>query len=321
MTAPGARHYGIVAQRIREGAVVPFLGAGANLVERPDKTPWKLGEYLPSGAELAAVLAKKSFYPEDDTDLLRVSQYVDAMMGEQALYEYLRQTFNADYPPTSLHQMLARIPATLRAEGVPYQLIITTNYDDALERALDAEHEEYDVVWYEAKPVQACGKFMHRNPAGDVVAIDKPNEYDDLRLEERTVILKLHGAINRTDASQDSYVITEDDYIDYLSRNDISAQLPLPLPEIIGHANLLFLGYSMRDWNLRVILNRLWGKSALKAQSWAVQREHPDPEQNEIEQKLWEDRGKVDLVQLPLKEYVEKLDAQITSQATEAVTG
>jgi hypothetical protein len=261
-------------------------------------------------------------YEDGGSDLLRVSQYVDAMEGESALYEYLRELFDADYQPTSLHCMLARLPAILRAHGKPCQLIITTNYDDALERALTEEGEEYDLVWYEAKRrAPACGKFMHRGTNGNVAAIDKPNEYDDLNLDERTVVLKLHGAVNRDDASQDSYVITEDDYIDYLSRNDIARQLPLPLPEMIGDLSLLFLGYSMADWNLRVILNRLWGRAALEAQSWAVQLEIKDAEQNEMVQKLWKDRGEVDLIQMELKEYVDKLDAEIASRAKEAVTG
>jgi hypothetical protein len=324
MTPPNPEHYVRVAKRILRGKVVPFLGAGANLIERPEGTPWEPGgKYLPKGAELAEALGKMGDYEDGGSDLLRVSQYVDAMEGEDVLYEYLRELFDANYEPTSLHRVLARLPAVLRTNGKPCQLIITTNYDDALERALVENGEKYDLVWYEAKRLApACGKFMHRNPDGNVVAIDKPNEYDDLHLEERTVILKLHGAVNREDASQDSYVITEDDYIDYLSRNDIALQLPIPLPAIIGNSNLLFLGYSMADWNLRVILNRLWGKAALEAQSWAVQLPNQDPEQNEVEQKLWRDRGNdLNLIQMPLKDYVDELDAAITNRAREAVSG
>jgi hypothetical protein len=321
MTVPDDDHYFFVAQRMLEGYVVPFLGAGANLSERPDQTPWEPGKYLPSGGELAAVLAKKSRYPDDHGDLLRVSQYVDAMLGERALYQYLRALFNADYPPTSLHRLFARVPALLRSQGARHQLVMTTNYDDALERAFADEHEEYDLVWYEAKRGAACGKFLHRAPGGSVVAIEKPNEYDALSLEDRTVILKLHGAVNREDARQDSYVITEDNYIDYLSRSDISRQIPVTLLEAMEESSFLFLGYSMRDWNLRVILNRIWASAALDAQSWAVQRPNPQPKQNEIEKKLWADRGDVDLLQLPLKDYLARLDAELTVQAGEAVSG
>jgi hypothetical protein len=109
-------HYWLVASRTLAGRVVPFLGAGANLCGRPDGQPWALGRFLPSGRELAESLAGASRYPvDDDMDLLRVSQYVDAVLGEHALYEYLRSTFDADYPPTALHRLLAEIPPLLRA--------------------------------------------------------------------------------------------------------------------------------------------------------------------------------------------------------------
>jgi hypothetical protein len=48
-----SRHCQIVARRLGVGSVVPFLGAGANLCERPSDARWEDG-YLPSGAELAA---------------------------------------------------------------------------------------------------------------------------------------------------------------------------------------------------------------------------------------------------------------------------
>jgi hypothetical protein len=84
-------HYWLVASRILASRVVPLLGAGANLCGRPDGVPWALGQFLPSGRELAESLAGHSRYPVgDDLDLLRVSQYVDAVLGEHALYEYLR---------------------------------------------------------------------------------------------------------------------------------------------------------------------------------------------------------------------------------------
>ena len=72
------------------------------------------------------------------------------------------------------------------------------------------------------------GRFMHRLPGGDVVAIERPNEYTQLDLEERTAILKLHGAIDRRNFKQDSYVITEDSYIDYLVGGDLGRISPSP---------------------------------------------------------------------------------------------
>jgi SIR2-like domain len=310
--APDENHYWLVAGLIADGEVIPFLGAGANLCDRPADTPWELGRYLPNGAELAHALAERSRYPlPDDADLLRVSQYVDAVLGEKQLYRYLRAVLDADYPPTSLHRLLAGLPPLLRERGSPQQLILTTNYDDALETAFADRGEEYDLVWYEAKKGSHLGKFIHRPPGGEATSIDRPNEYADLSLADRTVIMKLHGAFDRGDAKLDSYVITEDHYIDYLSTGDIAVQIPITLRERMADSHFLFLGYSMRDWNLRVILNRIWGSQQLDLKSWAVQREPGSPGLSKIEQVLWQDRGDVDLVYASLKEYVAGLAAQL----------
>jgi hypothetical protein len=317
---PDDRHYFRVAKRMLDGKVVPFLGAGANLCGRPEGEGWRLGQFLPSGAELAQVLAKESGYPDaDDRDLLRISQFVDAVLGGQTLYDYLRETFDAAYPPTVLHRFLARTSTRLRERGAPQQVVLTTNYDDALEQAFDEAGAPYDVLWYEAKPVEYGGLFVHRH--GDTATpIHLPNEYDELAPDERTVIVKLHGAMVRGDASRDSYVITEDDYIQYLARNDIASQIPAVLRARITESHLLFLGYRMRDWNLRVVLQRLWGRQVLANKSWSIQREEADAELNEVEQKLWADRD-VDLLYVPLDGYLDKLESEIDKQLHAAPLG
>ena len=311
-------HYLQVSDFFMSGEVVPFLGAGANMCDRPDETQWESGQYLPSGAELAAVLAERSRYPAKDSwDLLRVSQYVGAVLGERQLYRYLRAIFDVDYPPSSLHAFLARLPAVSRENGAPQPLVITTNYDDLVERSLAERGEAYDVVWYEAKG-SLGGKFIHRPPDGTPVAIDTPGKYAGLNLAERPVILKLHGAIDRQDAKGDSFVITEDNYIDYLSQGDVGGQIPVTLRERMADSHFLFLGYSMRDWNLRVILNRIWGSQELDLKSWAIQREPDDPTAKKIEETLWSARGDVDLLYVPLREYVARLSEDVFGAAVES---
>ena len=205
---------------------------GANLCDRPDETTWAPGRFAPSGGELARTLADRSLYPDSDLDLLRVSQFVDATLGERQLYRYLHSIFDSDYPPTSLHRLLARLPPLLRERGVQQPLVLTSNYDDLVERALTEAGEPFDVVWYEAKRGPPQGRFLHRAPSGERrTDRDRPNKYTGLDLGERSVILKLHGAIDRTDANRDSYVITEDSYIDYLVGGDVGEQIPFALRE------------------------------------------------------------------------------------------
>lgn len=315
---PDERHYSLVAELLRQGEIIPFLGAGANLCDRPDEAVWAPDRFAPSGAELAKKLADSSRYPDDDLDLLRVSQYVDAILGEGRLYRYLHDVFDSNFPPTSVHRLLARLPAALRQGRHRQLLVLTTNYDDLLERALQEAGEPFDVVWYEAKRGPLHGRFLHRPPGGEVVPIEVPNEYTALPLEERPVILKLHGAVDRIDRRQDSYVITEDSYIDYLVGPEVGTQIPFQLLERMEESHYLFLGYSMHDWNLRVILSRIWGAQLLDLKSWAVQRAPTDAGVREVEEALWRDRGDVDLLYVPLREYVPRLEQEVVKSSAAA---
>lgn len=313
-------HYLSIAEKLAGGRMIPFLGAGANLCDRGDEAWEQGGPFLPSGGELARHLAMRGRYPiPEELDLLRVSQYVGAARGEDELYLYLREVFDSEYAPTSLHRLLARVARSLGDADLPQLLVVTTNYDDLLERALGEEGLEFDVAWYEAKRnAEARGRFVHRAPGGRPAVIARPNKYTGLPMMlERPAILKLHGCLDRDSAGDDSYVITEDSYIDYLSGGDVGALIPIALWQRMTSSSLLFLGYSLSDWNLRVILNRIWGTRKLVGKSWAVQREPTDPSVSKIEQTLWDTRENVELVYCELSEYVQELDARLAAAATE----
>ncbi len=211
---PDANHFEMVAHRLLAGAVVPFLGAGVNLCGRPDAATWEYGRYLPSGSELATHLATGVglTYPySDHSDLLRVSQYVDVSLGLGYLYEALHDVFDADYTPTPVHRLLAGLPAFTRAQaqGRPcfFPLIVTTNYDRALELAFLEAGEEFDLLTYIADG-DNTGRFRHTRPDGESEVILSPNSYAGLRCDQRPVIAKIHGAVSRGGAQDDSFVIT-----------------------------------------------------------------------------------------------------------------
>ena len=301
--APDHEHFQMVANRLLAGAVVPFLGAGVNLCGRPDATTWERGRYLPSGGELAAHLATGIglTYPYPDTsDLLRVSQYVDVSLGNGPLYEALHNVFDADYTPTPVHRLLASLPELIRRrqDGGPrfFPLNITTNYDDGLERAFQEAGEEYDLLTYIADG-SAAGHFRHTRPGGESEIVTVPNTYGELRCDERPVIAKIHGAVGRHLGEADSFVVTENHYIAYLSHADITKLIPVNVLTRMKKSHFLFLGYSLRDWNLRVILHRLWGDEGLAYNSWAITS---DPER--IDEKAWAKRG-VELLDMRLEEY------------------
>ncbi len=210
-------------------------------------------------------------------DLLRVSQYIASTDGAQPLYRELRKLFNANYPPTRVHDFFAAFPANMRAVGDErYQLIVTTNYDDALERAFDARSRRRSRTTSSGtSPIRSssagnsgigrAGRSRARSCARTSTTTS--------RLDKRTLILKIHGAIDRDSPARDSFVITEDHYIDYLTKTEIEKLLPPAIITRLRESGFLFLGYSMADWNLRVILHRIWGEQELTYTSWAIRKD------------------------------------------------
>ncbi|MCK4793319.1 MAG: SIR2 family protein [Desulfobacteraceae bacterium] len=299
-------HYKFVIKAMIDNRVVPFLGAGANRCGRAKGSMWQRGEQLPDGGELSEYLADVFEYPEENKkDLVRVAQYVSTMAGSGPLYDKLHELLDTDYPFTSLTDFLTGFKSILSEKGYPsrLQLIVTTNYDDLIERAFQRANQPFDLVTYQAEG-EYKGKFLHLPYEGDERLIEKPNEYDGLSLKNKTVILKIHGTVDRIN-SNDSYVITEDDYIEYLSRMDISNILPVTLSAKMKKSHFLFLGYSLRDWNLRVFLNRIWREQRLKYNSWAIQLKP-----NDIDQRFWAKRN-VEILSLCLEDYIAELSERL----------
>jgi hypothetical protein len=212
---------------------------------------------------------------------------------------------------------LARVPADLEKLALPkrYQLIVTTNYDTQLERAFEAANEPYDLAVYMSSGDDA-GKFVHFPFDDTPQPIETPNEYTRFPIDvetdelERTVIVKIHGAVDGSAGGyrwRDNYVITEDHYIDYLSTLPVESAVPNQILTKLKHSHWLFLGYTIRDWYLRVFLKRIWSGEPLDARSksWAVQ-EQPDV----LDREFWS-HNNVDLIDSSLGDYVTNLEQRM----------
>jgi hypothetical protein len=301
------RHCDNVVDAAREGEIVFLLGAGVNLCGRPPGVKWTAnGKYLPTGQELADYLAEKYRLPPDEPiDLARVAQYVTAERGAGRLSRELHGLFDVESSPTRIHKLLARLPKWLvkQKSPFPHQFIVTTNYDDVLERAFRKEEVPFDLFVYMAHG-EHRGRVIHQPPDGDPVVILEPNLAVDLG-SERSVILKIHGAIDRKNAERDSWVITEEHYVDYLTQTDISTWMPVALSSRLQESNLECLGYSLRDWNLRAILRRLRKDRSEGWKWWAVQLES-----NRVDRWVWM-KHDLEILDARLEEYAEALEARL----------
>ena len=98
---------------------------------------------------------------------------------------------------------------------------------------------------------------------------------DEFEFDEGTPILvKIHGSINLRECDStvvSSCVIFEDDYLDLATRLTIGSWLSLAVEMKARRYAYLFLGYGLRDWNLRLASHRLLGNRRLAREAWAVQ--------------------------------------------------
>jgi SIR2-like domain len=316
--------YGAIARAFKNGRVVPFLGAGVNMGGPQPCVPGaEAVARLPTGAELSRSLADLVRFPADSdqdvVDLAKVASYYVETSGRRSLREMLHETFNKDYAPCKIHEYLADIKRPL--------LIVTTNYDDLTERAFEAKGRPYDLVVHPTDRTDMAGAVLWWKHGSSEPVAEPPNTLPMMeRLKTTTVIYKMHGTVVRpwlrgtTNTApgeddekpyrDDSYVITEEDYIDFLHRMTLQAAVPTQFMAHFSTRQFLFLGYGLRDWNLRVVLKNL--NAVLKIQEAVRSEEDDEPSwaiqyrPSLLEKRLWE-RRRVDIYNLDVNEFVDQL--------------
>lgn len=304
--------YPLISNLLREAKVVPFLGAGVNVRSADIAALPDAGPSLPTGAQLSRKLAKEVAYPADDdrdlSDLAKVASYFVELSARQRLCETLRKEFTVDAKPSPMHRYLASIRSPL--------LVVTTNYDDLMERAFIEAGHPYDLVVHPTDQREVEGSVLWWEHGATEPQAVAPNKLY-IELDQRTVVYKMHGSICRASEKLESYVVTEEDYVDFLARMTGLHAIPAQFLHFFRDRHFLYLGYGLRDWNLRVMLRMLRmsgagvGKGGTGADderdqklvSWAVQY-RPSP----IETELWGARD-VKIFDVPIDEFVKGLAA------------
>jgi hypothetical protein len=226
----------LVAQ-IKKGNCILFLGAGVH-APPPEGTPYVYPEEERPllGRGLAEVLAdacdyKQKFPEESYLDLQRISLCFETEpgLGRSKLVDYLTENLRKEKKPSPALQMLA---------GLPFKIFITTNYDLLLESALRKFDKDPVIFVY--------------NPSPD----EPTRDIEEDPTEDRPLVFKMHGDLD----ARESIVITDEDYITFVQRMSDKDALH-PVPQTIRYRMkqwpTFFVGYSFRDYNLRLIFRTL----------------------------------------------------------------
>jgi hypothetical protein len=220
--------WNLLLQRIKDGKCTPFLGAGA------------CSQKIPVYSQIASEWAKEYDYPmEDSDDLIRVSQFVavitDAMTPKEMICKKIKEKLKEVAPsyfdnPDELHGVLAELPLPV---------YITTNYDDFMMQALESRGKA---------PIQEYCRW-NKN-----LKKSKRTSSDFDPTKEKPLVFHLHGIYKEPK----SLVLTEDDYLDFFAANSMGQNLlPPRIQEALTGTSLLFLGYSITDWDFRVLFRIL----------------------------------------------------------------
>jgi hypothetical protein len=131
--------------------------------------------------------------------------------------------------------------AAVRAlADLPFKLIITTNYDTLFERALVNAGKRPFVTVYDAKGEDPTADY----PVNSELSANAP------------FLFKMHGDVQRPE----SIVVTDEDYISFVLRMGAPERFH-PVPGTFRYQlarwPTLFVGYSLLDYNLRLLLRTL----------------------------------------------------------------
>jgi hypothetical protein len=224
---------GLIANAISEKRCILFLGAGVH-APPPDQSPFEYPAELrpPIGAALSEKLAAScnlsGQHPKEDTrNLQRVALFYEIARSRHQLVQAVSEQVQTGKRPSPMLRALAELS---------FPLVITTNYDQLFESALRAADKDPRVAVYRPKP-EAMEDY--RNPTA-----------------ESPIVFKIHGDIQHPE----SIVITDEDYIQFVLRmSDKEPYDPIPLM-LRFHLTewiTLFVGYSLLDYNLRLLFKTL----------------------------------------------------------------
>jgi hypothetical protein len=255
-----------VAGCVSAGRCILFLGAAAH-AKPPDPKPpdppryrYPESERPPLASVLSAQMAAESHFlarfPDGNpADLQKVALDFEIRKSRARLIQRIREAVHNNRKPSPVLRGLA---------DLNFPLIITTNYDQLFEQALRLKKKNPIVSVYKKN------EGLARVATEDYTFGEEPRS-------DAPFMFKVHGDID----SPESIVVTDEDYIHFVLRMGDKLDFD-PIPETIRYRlqkwPVIFLGYSLMDYNLRLLFKTLrWNMDpARRPDAYSVDRA-PDP--------------------------------------------
>ncbi|MFG1424289.1 SIR2 family NAD-dependent protein deacylase [Roseixanthobacter liquoris] len=223
-----------VAEDLRGGRVVPYLGPGLTELSQPA---------IPMNPEaLAAFFATKVALPRRAKGNAWASaQHIESMKHRSTVTALMTEAFSPPVEPTALHRYLATLPLPM---------IVDTWYDGAMRTAL-AERSD----WGEVQGITRAGigedRWYHFYDAGGA-------ESERAAAPGWTTLLyKPHGSI----APARNFLISDADYVEVLTEIDIQTPIPDVVKDRRTQRNFLFIGCRFNDQLLRTYARQISKRS------------------------------------------------------------
>jgi SIR2-like domain len=252
--APSSSVMRPIADAVAKGECILFLGAGVHYPPPAGSSYVYPEEHRPPlGAALSEALARdcdfaKRLPNESPTNLQRVALCYELEHSRKRLVDEVRRAVQTGKRPSSVLCALAELD---------FPFVVTTNYDQLFERALTAAGKEPRLSIYSP---ELRATEDHGPPTAD-----------------SPVVFKIHGDIGHPE----SIVITDEDYIQFvlrMSNKDPWDPVPLAFKYHFKVWPTLFVGYSLLDYNLRLLFKTLRWKidNAVFPDTYSIDLK-PDP--------------------------------------------
>lgn len=266
-----------VRDSIVDGDCVIFLGAGA----AKDKTK----PDLPDANELSAELTKElKLEWHESVPLATAAFFYESLRTRAGLHKFLHDRINRpDIEPSLTIDAVAELALLLQKRGKSV-FVVTTNYDQMFERAYRklSGNDPHVITYRGAISPHDRGAELYDGLQGKSPQFWRPRS-------NQTYLYKMHGCISEAEGNKPKVVITEEDYVNFLANalhETGTRRILYELTSRMASFTTLFIGYSLTDWNFRVIF-KATAEVTEDQPSFAIQYQSEETAAKEFERQRW----------------------------------